>query len=189
VTLPALLNRAGTTAAQKRYSERIRFLSIQKMLDVGRAYARVFGPSPHLDDYTYASYISELLDAAQPRTGFEKVSTVKPPYALGSVIFGEARTDNAPSRASPTAPKVCTEQDQQTYSDASSVCRMTLGPPMYCYNSHKRQWYESKKVLPETSYSLAFKLFSFLVLSMVGLFSIVLVSILDSIVGATFRLL
>jgi hypothetical protein len=159
------------------------------MLDVGRAYARVFGPSPHLDDYTYASYISDLIDAAQPRTGFEKISTVKPPYALGSAIFAEARAENAPSRASPTAPKVCTEPDQQTYSDASSLGRMTLGPPMYCYNSHKRLWYESKKVLPETSYSLAFRMLSFFILSMVGFLLIVLVGLFDSFFGATFRLL
>jgi hypothetical protein len=159
------------------------------MLDVGRAYARVFGPSPHLDDYTYAAYISELMDAAQPRTGFEKVSTVKPPYALGSTIFAEARTEIAPSRASSTAPKVCTEQDQQSYSDASNLGRLTLGPPMYCYNSHKRQWCESKKVLPETTYSLAFSMLSVLVLSMIGVFSILLVGVLDSIVGVTFRLL
>jgi hypothetical protein len=159
------------------------------MLDVGRAYARVFGPSSHLDDYTYASYISDLLDAAQPRTGFEKVSTVKPPYALGSVIFAEARTENAPSRASPTAPKVCTEQDQQTFSDSSNLGRLTLGPPMYCYNSHKRQWYDNKKVIPETIYSLAFRTFSVFVLITVGFFSILLVGLLDSIVGAAFRLL
>ena len=128
------------------------------MLDVGRAYARIFGPSAYLDDQVYDAYVSELWEAAKPRTGFDKVSTLKPPYALGSKIFLEARAEPTASRASPIAPKVCTEPDQQPFSDASNLGKMTLGPPIYCYSSTKRKWHGScPKPVSEANYSLAFR--------------------------------
>jgi hypothetical protein len=149
------------------------------MLDVGRAYARIFGPSEYLDDPVYTSYTSELWEAAKPRIGFDKVSTLKPPYALGGKIFTETRTE-ATSRASPVAPKVCTEPDQQPYSDASVFGKIALGPPIYCYSSSKRKWYGSnKKAGSEASYTLAFRGLSIAVLTLTSLMFLICLVFLD----------
>ena len=158
------------------------------MLDVGRAYARIFGPSLYLDENIYHSYVSELIESSKPKTGFEKVPTFKPPYALGSAVYTEARNEGNPTRASLAAPKVCTDPDQQTYSDASNLGRLTLGPPVYCYTNSKRKWYQNKISSSEISYSVAFRGLSFFLIAFSMFFLLLLLIFLDLLIGSTIRI-
>ena len=83
------------------------------MLDVARAVSRIVGPCTFSNEEGLDNYFSEMLEASQPKMGFDKVSTTKLPYCLGSAVFSEFALDNISSRATQQAPKVCSASDNK----------------------------------------------------------------------------